>query len=137
MPTPTKTLRLRPPLRAAIERIARRTRRSFSEVAQNLLDEALRMNECPGIYFADEPAGRVAKVTGTGLGVWEVVDIHRALEGRARRLRRLYPHLSTAHVKAALLYSNRYPEEIDALIAENVALHEAGKAQQEHAARRR
>ena len=77
MATPTKTIRLRPKLRAEIERIARRSRRSFSDVAQTLLDEALRAQACPGIYFADEPAGRVAKVAGMGLGVWEIIrDYH-------------------------------------------------------------
>ena len=60
MTTPTKTLRLRPQLRAEIDRIAKRSRRSFSEVTQDLIDEALRMRECPGIYFADEPGGREA-----------------------------------------------------------------------------
>ena len=54
MATPTKTIRLRPKLRAEIERIARRNRRSFSDVAQTLLDEPLRAKACPGIYFADD-----------------------------------------------------------------------------------
>lgn len=49
MATPTKTLRLREPLRAGIARIAKRTRRSFSEVTQELLEEALRMRELPKI----------------------------------------------------------------------------------------
>ena len=48
MATPTKTIRLRPKLRAEIERIARRTRRSFSEVAQTLLEEAVRARACQG-----------------------------------------------------------------------------------------
>jgi hypothetical protein len=51
MATPTRTIRLRPGLRAEIERIARRARRTFSEVTQDLLEEAIRMRECPGIYF--------------------------------------------------------------------------------------
>jgi hypothetical protein len=42
-----------------------RLRRSVSDVAQELLDEALRMRQCPGIYFADEPSGRTAKIGGT------------------------------------------------------------------------
>ncbi|MGH7320114.1 MAG: DUF433 domain-containing protein [Candidatus Rokuibacteriota bacterium] len=136
MPTPTKTLRLRPRLRAEIERLARRARRSFSEVAQDLLEEAVRMRECPGIHFAEEPAGRVAKVTGTGLGVWEVISTYRAAKGSERKLRQSHPHLSPAQVKAALLYSERYPEEIDALIAENELLYETGKARQARAAPR-
>ncbi len=122
MATPTKTLRLRPRLRVEIDRIARRTRRSFSEVTQDLIDEALRMRECPGIYFADEPAGREAKVGGTGLGVWEVIRDYLAARKDERALRRSLPRLSGAQVKACLLYYSKYPQEIDAAIDENAAL---------------
>lgn len=122
MITPTKTLRLRPQLRAEIDRIARRSRRTFSEVTQDLIEEALRMRECPGIYFADEPGGREAKVAGSGLGVWEVLRDYLAAEHDERTLRKALPQLSAAQVKACLLYYRRYPREIDAEIRENAAL---------------
>jgi uncharacterized protein (DUF433 family) len=122
MATPTKTLRLDPRLRAEIDRMARRSRRSFSEVTHNLLDEALRMRACPGIYFADEPAGREAKVAGTALAVWEVVRDYLAAGRNARVLRKALPHLAAAQVRACLLYYGKYPEEIDAEIAENAEL---------------
>jgi predicted transcriptional regulator len=136
MATPTKTIRLRPGLRAEIERIARRTRRSFSEVAQALLEEAVRTRECPGIYFADEPAGRVAKVAGTGLGVWEVIRDYKAIKGDAKKLRKWLPRLSTAQLKAATLYYARFSQEIDAEIADDIAAHAEGRAMQEAIARR-
>ncbi|MGH7433123.1 MAG: hypothetical protein ACREJL_05160, partial [Candidatus Methylomirabilales bacterium] len=91
MATPTKTLRLRPRLRVAIERMAKRMRRSFSEVTQDLIEEALRMRECPGIYFADEPAGREAKVAGTGLAVWEVIRDYLAAGKDEKILRKALP----------------------------------------------
>ena len=94
------------------------------------------MRECPGIHFADEPAGRVAKVTGTGLGVWEVIDIHRGLKGNEKKVRALYPRLSAAQLRAALLYYERHPEEVEALSADNLALHEAGRARRERTPRR-
>lgn len=122
MAAPTKTLRLRTHLQAEIARIAKRTRRSFSEVTQDLLEEALRMRECPGIYFANEPAGREAKVAGTGLGVWEVIRDYQASGKNARTLKKSLPQLSEAQVKASLLYYQKYPEEIDAQLAENAAL---------------
>lgn len=122
MATPTKTLRLRPQLRAEIDRIARRSRRTFSEVTQDLIEEALRMRECPGIYFADEAGGREAKVAGSGLGVWEVLRDYLAAERDERTLRKALPQLSAAQVKACLLYYRRYPQEIDAEIRENAAL---------------
>ena len=136
MATPTKTIRLRPKLRAEIERIARRTRRSFSEVAQTLLEEAIRTQACPGIYFADEPAGRVAKVAGTGLGVWEVIRVYKSVKGSEKRLKKGLPHVSSAQLKAASLYYARFPQEIDAEIADDVAAHAEGRAMQEGIARR-
>ena len=136
MATPTKTIRLRPGLRAEIDRIARRTRRSFSEVAQALLEEAVRTRECPGISFADEPAGRVAKVAGTGLGVWEVIRDYKTVKGDARKLRRWLPHLSTAQLKAATVYYARFPQEIDTEIADDRAAHAEGRAMQRAIARR-
>src|SRR5207245_8381478 len=98
---------------------ARRSRRPFSEVVQDLLEEALRMRQCPGIYFADEPAGREAKVAGTGLSVWEVIRDYLA-EGRDEtKLREALPHLTPAQIKGALLYYRGWPKEIDELIADN------------------
>jgi uncharacterized protein (DUF433 family) len=122
MNTPTKTLRLRPGLRAEIDRIARRSRRTFSAVTQDLIEEALRMRECPGVYFVDEPGGREAKVAGSGLGVWEVVRDYRAAARDERALRTSLPQLSAAQVRACLLYYRRYPREIDAQIRENAGL---------------
>ena len=95
MATPTTTLRLNARLRADIDRMARKSRRTFSEVTHALLDEALRMRACPGIYFADEPAGREAK------------------------MRKAFPQLSAAQIRASLLYYEKYAAEIDAEIAEN------------------
>jgi uncharacterized protein (DUF433 family) len=87
-------------------------------VTQDLIEEALRMRECPGIYFADEPAGREAKVAGSGLGVWEVLRDYLIAGRDERALRKSLPQLSAAQVKACLLYYR----EIDAEIRENAAL---------------
>ena len=125
MATPTKTLRLRPHLRAKIERLAKRSRRSFTEVTQDLIEEALRMRECPGIYFAEEPAGREAKVAGTGLGVWEVIQQYQVLKESEKRLHKALPHVGAAGLRAALLYYRQYPREIDEAIAENSVTFEA------------
>ena len=128
MATPTKTLRLRPRLRAEIERLAKRSRRSFAEVTQDLLEEALRMRQCPEIYFADEPTGRDAKVAGTGLGVWEVIERYHAVKGNEKKLHKALPHVGAAGLRAALLYYRRYPREIDDAIAENALSFEALEA---------
>ena len=115
----SRSVRFRPWVKDAVERMAKRNRRGFSEVAQDLIEEALRMRLCPGIYFADEPAGRDAKVAGTGLAVWEVIRDYLAEKRDVKRLRRSLPRLGDAQVTAALRYYEAWPEEIDELIAEN------------------
>jgi uncharacterized protein (DUF433 family) len=114
-------MRLRPSLRRELEAAAARSRRSVADVTQELLEEALRMRQCPGIYFADEPSGRTAKIGGTGLGVWEVVrDLGEDQD--IGRLRKAFPQLSQAQITAALMYYARYPEEVQAQIDANAAL---------------
>jgi uncharacterized protein (DUF433 family) len=122
------TMRLRRSVRAGLQQAAARAQRSVSEVAQELIEEGLRMRECPGIYFATEPAGRTAKVAGTGLGVWEVVrDFVR--DEDIERLRRAFSQLSAAQITAALIYSKRYPEEIRREVKANAALNAAALEQ--------
>lgn len=115
------TMRLRQSLRRDLEAAAARNRRSVADVAQELLEEALRMRQCPGIYFADEPSGRTAKIGGTGLGVWEVVrDVGKGQD--VERIRAAFPQLSQAQVTAALMYFARYRDEVQAKIDANAAL---------------
>ena len=79
------------------------------------------MRHCPGIYFADEPSGRTAKIGGTGLGVWEVVrDFSKDQD--AERIQRALPQLSQAQITAALMYYARYRDEVQAQINANAAL---------------
>ncbi len=72
-PTVSTTMRLRRSVRQGLESLAERSRRSLSDLAEDLIAEGIRMRECPGIYFATEPSGRTAKVAGSGLAVWEVL----------------------------------------------------------------
>lgn len=114
-------MRLRRSLRKDLEATAVRNRRSVADVAQELLEEALRLRQCPGIYFADEPSGRTAKIGGTGLAVWEVLrDFSKDQD--PSRIRKAFPQLSQAQVTAALMYYTRYREEVQAQIDANAAL---------------
>ena len=115
------TMRLRESLRRELEAAAARSRRSVADITQELLEEALRMRQCPGIYFGDEPSGRTAKLGGTGLGVWEVVrDYSKDLD--VDRLRKAFPQLSQAQVTAALMYYARHRAEVQTRIDANAAL---------------
>jgi uncharacterized protein (DUF433 family) len=126
--TVSTTMRLRQSVREHLEAWAVRGRRSVSEVAQELIEEGIRMRECPGIYFASEPAGRTAKIAGTGLAVWEVLREYvqdRDLE----RVRRAFGQLSQAQITAAVMYCSRYPDEIGREVQANAALTPEGLAQ--------
>src|SRR5205809_545808 len=115
------TMRLRRSLRKDLEATAARNRRSVADVAQELLEEALRMRQCPGIYFVDEASGRTAKIGGTGLAVWEVMrDFSKDRD--SDRIRKTFPQLSPAQVTAALMYYTRYREELQSKIDANAAL---------------
>jgi uncharacterized protein (DUF433 family) len=121
-PLVTTSLRLRSGVRAYLEELAERSQRSVSDVAQQLLDEAIRTRECPGIYFTDESAGRTAKIMGTGLGVWEVMRDYVAAGEREDRVSEIFPQLTPAQVGAARNYFLRYRDEIERRIAGNAAL---------------
>src|SRR5262249_50024115 len=97
----TTSLRLSSNLRAYLEGLADRSRRSLSDVTQLLLEEAIRLRECPGIYFADEPTGRTAKVMGTGLGVWEIMRDYLAVGEQEDQLREVFPQLGPTQIAAA------------------------------------
>lgn len=79
------------------------------------------MRQCPGIYFADEPSGRTAKIGGTGLGVWEVMRDYGG-DQDVDRLRKAFPQLSQAQITAVLMYHARHPDEVHAQIDANAAL---------------
>lgn len=119
--TVSTTMRLRSSVRKSLEVWAQRMHRSVSEIAQELIEEGIRMRTCPGIYFASEPSGRTAKIAGTGLAVWEVLrEFVRDQDGE--RLRRAFPQLSPAQITAALMYFTRYTEEVTREIESNAAV---------------
>src|SRR5260370_40316611 len=103
-------MRLRRSLRERLEGLAARDRRSVAEVAQELLEEALRIRDCPGVYFAAEPSGRTAKIGGTGLGGGEV--LRDFVKGDAlKQLRLEFPQLSQWQLTAARMNYRPSAEE--------------------------
>jgi uncharacterized protein (DUF433 family) len=96
-----------------IEETARRTGRSLAEVAGEMLAEAVKMRRVPGIVFADGTRGRVARIAGTGLEVWEIIAAYRAANQDWELLRADFDWLSEQQLRAALAYAEAYPEEIE------------------------
>jgi uncharacterized protein (DUF433 family) len=117
-----KSLRIPVETVKAIEEVADVANRDFSAIANELLEEAVRMRRCPGIVFTTGPAGRRATVAGTGLDVWEVIGEYRAFDRDVRRLQRRYHWLSEPHLRAAVNYYRLYPREIDERLAREMRL---------------
>ncbi len=119
MATIQKSLRIPKEAARAIEELAEVSGQDFSAAAVELLTEAIKIRRCPGIVFADGPAGRRARLSGTGLDVWEVVATYQSVKRDPKRLLQAYPWLSDAQLRAALGYYAAYPKEINRRIALN------------------
>ena len=113
----SRGIRVPEPLAGEIGKEAARRAKSWSAVAAELLDEAVRMRRAPGIVFADGPTGRRAVVAGTGMDVWEIVAAWRAGDQDFDQLQADYSWLGLPALKAALGYYQLYPQEIDARLA--------------------
>jgi uncharacterized protein (DUF433 family) len=87
---------------------------TWSALATELLEEALRMRRAPGVVFVDGPSGRRAALAGTGLDVWEIVATWQASAKDFGQLRQNYGWLTEPQLRAALAYYDLYPHEIDA-----------------------
>jgi len=97
---------------------ARRTKRSKGAIVEALTEEAARLRRFPGIAFRGEDAMREAWVIGTGLDVWELIDMLQDY-GSVERLLEGHEHVSRRSVELAQAYYATYPEEIDEKIADN------------------
>jgi uncharacterized protein (DUF433 family) len=104
-------------MEALVDQEARRTGRSRGAIVEALADEALRMRLFPGIAFRGVDWERRAWVIGTALDVWQIVDAHRDMHSIERMAEG--GSASERQIRLALEYYERFPEEIDAAIADN------------------
>jgi uncharacterized protein (DUF433 family) len=81
------------------------------------LSEAEKMQMVPGIVFADEVLGRVPRIAGTGLQVFEIIKVYQAENKDFDLLSETFHWLSPQQLNAALAYYAAFPEEVDARIA--------------------
>ena len=108
---------------------------SASALTNRFVDEALRMEEHPGVFFRTGPAGRRAVLIG-GPDVWEVIRAVRSVRETEPNLEReavidLVAETSgvtARQIRVALGYWAEYPEEID---EEVQAANEAAAAAEE------
>ena len=103
---------------ARLGKHARRVHLAPRTLAQRSVEEGLRMDEHPLIRFVDGPAGRRARIMGTGKDVWEVIAAVRENGGDAVETAR-YLEMPLGLVQAAITYYGAYRDEIDQWIEAN------------------
>ncbi|MBF8291160.1 MAG: hypothetical protein HW391_2128 [Chloroflexi bacterium] len=113
-----RSFRLRADTSERLERRAAEAGETYTALAERFIDEGLRRIDHPGVDFVDEPAGRRARVVGTGLAVWEVVMVLKANDGSVRQAA-AYLGIPQALVEAAVAYYADHPTEIDGWLEQN------------------
>lgn len=100
-----------------VEAEAARTRRSKGAIVEQLTEEAARVRRFPGVGFHGDDVSRVPWVIGTGLDVWEIIEMLEDLGSEQKLVRET--HLTAASVRLAVAYRDEYPEEIAEAVAAN------------------
>jgi uncharacterized protein (DUF433 family) len=111
------SMRLSAEFDALVTEEARRTRRSKGAVVEALAEEALRMRMFPGIAFRGQDWDRRPWVMGTAHDVWQIVRAYQdvgSVEEMAAE-----GNLTERQIRLALAYYQRFPEDIDAAIADD------------------
>ena len=111
------SVRFTGPTDRMVEEEARRTHRSKSAIVESLTDEAIRMRRFAGIGFRGEDAARRPWVIGSGLDIWEIIqmlDDFGSIERLAEETQ-----LTERQTRLAVAYRDSYPEEIADAIAQN------------------
>src|SRR5271156_6632481 len=118
--TPSTVISMRLPEESGkrLKRLANRHGWTASDASARLVEEGLRRSEFAFVDFRDSPAGRQAYVQGSTLAIWEVMLLLRSYKGNVKDVAK---HLKwpEAKVRAALHYSESFPEEVNDAIAEN------------------
>jgi uncharacterized protein (DUF433 family) len=103
---------------ARLGRHAQRVHLAPRTLAQRYVEEGQRMDEHPLVRFAEGPAGRRARLVGTGKDVWEVIAAVRDNDADAAETAR-YLEMPLGLVQAAITYYGAYTDEIDQWIEAN------------------
>ncbi len=119
------SLRLPP---STVQRLASRAGRANlapRTLAQRYVEEGLRMDDHPLVRFVDGPAGRRARLVGTGVDLWEVIAAVKDNDGDIAETA-AYLQLALGLVQAAVAYYGAFVAEVDEWIERNE--HEAAEA---------
>lgn len=111
------SVRFTAPTDRTVQEEARRTHRSKSAVVEALTEEAVRMRRFPGIGFRGDDANRQPWLIGSGLDVWETIQMLEDFGSPERLVEDT--QLTERQVRLALAYRDSYPDEIVEAIARN------------------
>ena len=111
---------------------AHEIRETRTALAERYVEEGLRMDEYPGVGFADGPAGRRAVLLGSGVDVWEMIATLKQNRGSVDATAR-YLELPTSQVRAAVRYYAAFQDEIDELLERQAAVAEREQVADERA----
>jgi uncharacterized protein (DUF433 family) len=106
------SVRLSEPVELLVREEAERSGRSRSQVVEELADEAARLRLYPGIGFRG-PQPRRAYVVGSGLDVWQIVELLEEYGHDLQALLDDHPLLNQRALALARAYAERFPEEIE------------------------
>lgn len=70
----------------------------------------------PGIAFRGRP--RRAWVIGSGLDVWEIIEMLHSYRDDEAALLESHPSLNVRHLRTARAYAERFPGEVAPMLAE-------------------
>ena len=102
------TIRLSEEVGGWLKRENQRTRLPKGALLETLVAESIRTRRFPGIGFRGPEHAMRAKVIGTGLDVWELVELY---EGKGKE--RLLSGHNVSERQLDLSYYEMYPREID------------------------
>jgi uncharacterized protein (DUF433 family) len=110
-------VRLQEETERLIEAEARRTRRTKSAVVEAFTEETARTRRFPGIAFRGDDARRRPWVIGSGLDVWEIIQMLEDFGSPEALVAE--SQVVLAQVRLAMAYRDSYPDEIAEAIVEN------------------
>jgi uncharacterized protein (DUF433 family) len=110
-------VRLQEETERLVEAEARRTRRTKSAVVEAFTEETARTRRFPGVAFRGDDARRRPWVIGSGLDVWEIIQMLEDFGSPDALV--ADTQVLPAQVRLAMAYRDSYPEEIAEAIVEN------------------
>ena len=105
------SVRLSEEVEVLVREEAERSGRSRSQVVEELADEAARVRLFPGIGFRG-PEPRRAYVFGSGLDVWQIVELLEEYGEELEALLADHPLVDERGLALARAYAERFPEEV-------------------------